>query len=46
MAKGTFSNYKDKAALKLLEPAAKPLHGTAPLVRIKETEPVLEETLV
>jgi MoaA/NifB/PqqE/SkfB family radical SAM enzyme len=46
MAKGTFSLYKDKAALKLLEAPAKPLHGTAPLVKIKEPEPVLEETLV
>ena len=43
MAKGTFSLYKDKAALKLLETPAKPVHGTAPLVKIKEPEPALEE---
>ena len=43
MAKGTFSLYKNKAALKLLEEPAKPLHGATPLVKIKEPEPALEE---
>ena len=43
MARGTFSLYKDKAALKLLETPAKPTHKVAPLVKIKEPEPALEE---
>jgi hopanoid biosynthesis associated radical SAM protein HpnH len=51
MAKGTFSLYKDKAALKLLETPSKlassgHAHLSPQLVKIKESEAALEETLV
>jgi hypothetical protein len=42
MVKGTFSMYKDKHALKLLNESAP--HGSATLVQIAKPEHALEET--
>jgi hypothetical protein len=46
MAKATFSLYKDKAALKLLEQPVKPRPTQAQLVTIEQPEHSLEETCV